>query len=109
MDMVVKRGDIWLVSLEPTVGHEIRKTRPCVIISPDEANLYLDTVIAAPLTTNIRDYPSRVALVFKKKKGQVALDQIRSIDKMRLVKRLGNIDASTMKKIFKVLQEYFQF
>ncbi len=85
----VCRFDIWLVSLDPTKGSEIRKTRPCLIVSPDEMNQWLRTVIVAPMTTAERSYPSRVTISFQGRKGQVALDQLRTIDKTRLVKRLG--------------------
>ncbi len=84
------RGDVYLVDLNPTKGAEIKRTRPAVIISPDEMNNTLKTVIIAPLTSTIRSYPFRVECTFQKKKGQIALDQIRSLDKKRLVKKMGN-------------------
>jgi mRNA interferase MazF len=85
MDMVIRRTDIWMVSLDPTIGKE-KKMRPCMIISPDEANKYLDTVIIAPLTSTVRHYPSRVNCTFNNKKGQIVIDQIRAVDKIRLFK-----------------------
>ncbi|MHB1529969.1 MAG: type II toxin-antitoxin system PemK/MazF family toxin [Acidiferrobacteraceae bacterium] len=105
--MVVSRFDVYLVSLDPTQGHEIRKTRPCVIISPDEMNSSIGTVIVAPMTTKGRDYPTRIPLTFQRKKGQIVLDQIRTVDKARLVKRLGKLDATTTAKTLAVLQEMF--
>ncbi|MBI3344626.1 MAG: type II toxin-antitoxin system PemK/MazF family toxin [Gammaproteobacteria bacterium] len=105
--MVVSRFDVYLVSLDPTQGHEIRKTRPCVIISPDEMNLRIGTVIVAPMTTKGRDYPTRIPLTFKRKKGQIVLDQLRTVDKTRLVKRMGKLDTSTAAKTLTVLQEMF--
>lgn len=109
MEMVVKRMEVWMVQLNPTVGSEIKKSRPCVIISPDEANRYLNTVTITPLTSAIRPYPSRVNCTFDQKKGQVAIDQIRSVDKERLKKKLGVMDKSTAEEIFNLLQEYFRY
>ena len=105
--MVVKRTEIWLVDLNPTVGKKIKKTRPCMIISPDESNKYLDTVVVAPLTSSRRGYPSRIDCIFQEKEGQIVIDQIRSIDKSRLGKKLGVIDRITSLKVFSVLQQYF--
>ena len=107
MALVASRFDVYLVSLDPTQGHEIRKTRPCVIISPDEMNHQISTVIVAPMTTKGRDYPTRIPLTFQRKKGQIVLDQIRTVDKARLVKRLGKLDASTATKTLTVLQQIF--
>lgn len=107
MALVVSRFDVYLVSLDPTQGHEIRKTRPCVIISPDEMNPRIGTVIVAPMTTKGRDYPTRIPLTFQRKKGQIVLDQIRTVDKTRLVKRMGKLDTSTAAKTLTVLQEMF--
>ncbi|HSJ23178.1 MAG TPA: type II toxin-antitoxin system PemK/MazF family toxin [Longimicrobiales bacterium] len=87
--MVVSRFDVFLVNLDPTVGSDIRKTRPCVVISPDEMNRFIRTVIVAPLTSKGRRYPTRVDCRFDKKDGQVVLDQIRTVDKARLIKKLG--------------------
>ena len=101
------RFEVYLISLDPTQGHEIQKTRPCVIISPDEMNHHIATVIVAPMTTKGRDYPSRIPLVFQRKKGQVVLDQIRTVDKTRLVKHLGKLDKTTAARVLGVLQEMF--
>ncbi|MFN5335507.1 MAG: type II toxin-antitoxin system PemK/MazF family toxin [Bacteroidota bacterium] len=109
MDMVIKRADIWMVSLDPTIGREIKKIRPCMIISPDEANKYLDTVMIAPLTSTVRQYPSRVNCTFNNKKGQIVIDQIRAVDKIRLVKKLGIIDEKTAVEVFNILQAYFDY
>jgi len=107
MALVIKRFDIALVSLDPTQGHEIQKTRPCVVISPDEMNRHIGTVIVAPMTTGSRDYPSRVPVIFKRQRGQIVLDQIRTVDKSRLVKHLGKLDAPTANRALRVLQELF--
>lgn len=105
--MVVKRFDVYLVNLDPTVGSEIRKPRPCLVISPDEMNRYIATVIVAPMTTKGRNYPTRVPCTFKDKDGQVVLDQIRTIDKSRLVQKLGRIDKQTQEEILTILAEMF--
>ncbi len=105
--MVIHRFDVFLVNLDPTLGKEIQKTRPCLIISPDEMNDYIATVIIAPMTTKGRDYPTRVPCKFEGKDGQIVLDQIRTVDKSRLVKRLGKISLSTQKKVLIVLSEIF--
>jgi mRNA interferase MazF len=105
--MVVKRFEVYLVNLDPTIGSEIQKTRPCLVISPDEMNEHIATVIVAPMTTKGRDYPSRVNCQFQEKDGQVVLDQIRTVDKLRLVKNLGKIDASTQRDVLAVLAEMF--
>lgn len=107
--MEIKRFDIYLANLDPTVGSEIKKTRPCLIISPDEMNRHIHTVIAAPMTTAGKDYPTRVACRFKNKKGQIVLDQIRTIDKTRLIKNLGAIDSDTQIKVISILQRLFAF
>jgi len=107
--MVIRRTDIWMVSLDPTIGREIKKIRPCMIISPDEANKYLDTVMIAPLTSTVRHYPSRVNCTFNNKKGQIVIDQIRAVDKIRLVKKLGIIDEKTAVEVFTLLQAYFDY
>jgi mRNA interferase MazF len=107
VDRVVKRFEVYLVNLDPTLGSEIQKTRPCLIISPDEMNDHIATVIVAPLTTKGRDYPTRVNCQFEGKVGQVVLDQIRTVDKVRLVKMLGKINASTQKEVLVVLMEMF--
>jgi mRNA interferase MazF len=102
------RDEVWLVALDPTVGSEIQKTRPCIVISPDEANVYLRTVIIAPLTSTLRAYPTRVPVTFKGKSGEVALDQIRSVDRSRLVSRLGALERETGLRIARGLVEMFE-
>lgn len=105
--MVVRRLDVWLVNLDPTIGSEIRKTRPALIVSPDEMNAAIATVIIAPMTTKGRDYPTRVPCTFQGKSGQVVLDQLRTVDKQRLVKRLGEIEAATAAAVLDTLAELF--
>jgi mRNA interferase MazF len=105
--MVVKRFDVYLVNLDPTIGSEIRKTRPCLIISPDEMNRFIRTVIVAPMTTKGIAYPTRVACKFQRKRGQIVLDQIRTVDKARLVKKLGRIDEQAQTEVLSVLAEMF--
>ncbi len=107
--MVVNRFDVYLINLDPTIGSEIQKTRPCVIISPDEMNRHIHTVIIAPMTTAGREYPTRIKCEFKEKKGQVVVDQIRTIDKKRLIKKLGSLDSETQSKVISVLQRLFAF
>jgi mRNA interferase MazF len=107
--MVVNRFDVYLINLDPTVGSEIKKTRPCLIISPDEMNRHIRTVIVAPMTTAGKEYPTRISCTFKKKKGQIVTDQIRKIDKSRLIKRLGTIDPNTQLEVIAVLQRLFSF
>lgn len=104
---MVRRFDVYLVNLDPTVGHEIKKTRPCLIISPDELNRNIATVMVAPMTSKGRSYPTRVSCEFYGKKGQIVLDQIRTIDKARLVKLLDKIDSQTQTDVFSVLDELF--
>lgn len=101
------RFDVYLVNLDPAQGSEIQKTRPCVIISPNEMNYHLATVIVAPMTTKSRAYPSRISLTFNEKKGQIILDQIRTLDQTRLIKKLGHVSKSIQTKIVHVLQEMF--
>jgi mRNA interferase MazF len=105
--MVVSRFDLFLIRLDPTEGREIRKTRPCLILSPDEMNQHIDTVIIAPITTKSRLYPTRVPVRFKGKSGQIVLDQIRTVDKSRLVKRMGKIDELTRTQVLTLLAELF--
>ncbi len=105
--MVVRRFDVYLVSLDPTVGSEIQKTRPCVVVSPDEMNRHIATVIVAPMTTQGRAYPTRVPCSFQGKDGQIVLDQLRAVDKARLVKRLGRVSTSAQKSVLAVLAEMF--
>ena len=105
--MEVNRFDVYLVNLDPTIGREIKKTRPCLVISPDEMNHFISSVIVAPITTKARGYPTRLVCKFKGKLGEIVLDQIRTVDKARLVKRLGTIDSETQKKTLSILQEMF--
>jgi len=105
--MAIKRFDVYLVNLDPTVGSEIRKTRPCTVVSPDEMNRHIRTVIIAPMTTKGQSYPSRVAYRFQGKQGQVVLDQIRTVDQVRLLKKLGRFDRATATRILDVLQVIF--
>ncbi len=104
---MVKRFEIYLTNLDPTVGVEIQKRRPCLIVSPDEMNKSVKTVIIAPMTTKTRSFPSRVACEFDRKNGFIVLDQIRSIDKVRLGKKLGEIDEQTQVEVLGKLQEMF--
>ncbi|MDC7683351.1 type II toxin-antitoxin system PemK/MazF family toxin [Asticcacaulis sp. BYS171W] len=104
---MVKRGDIWLANLDPTVGSEIQKTRPCVVISPPELHDYLRTVIVAPMTTGSRPAPFRIDLSFDGKKGLILLDQIRTLDKSRLVKRLGALPDAVLMDTLSTLQDVF--
>jgi mRNA interferase MazF len=103
----VHRGEVYLVALNPTRGREIRKTRPCLIVSPDELNAHLDTFIVAPLTTASRPYPFRVTCRFGGKAGHVVLDQVRTVDRARLVRRLGRLTPAVEAKALGVLQEMF--
>ena len=103
--MVVKQYDIYLVCLDPTIGQEIKKTRPCLIISPNEMNKHISTVIIAPLTTKSRAYPTRVPVKVKGKNGWVVLDQIRTIDKQRLVKKLGKLTTGKIQQVKVILKE----
>jgi mRNA interferase MazF len=105
--MAINRFEVYLVNLDPTIGSEIQKTRPCLVVSPDEINHNVRTVIVAPLTTRGRPYPTRVPCRFKGKEGQVVLDQIRTVDRSRLIKKLGKIDAKTAAAVLDVLQEMF--
>ena len=105
--MAVNRFEVYLVSLDPTVGSEIRKTRPCLVVSPDEMNHHIRTVIVAPMTTKGRPYPTRVRCRFGGKTGQVVLDQMRAVDQARLLRRLGRIDRRAGSAVLAVLQEMF--
>jgi mRNA interferase MazF len=105
--MVINRFEVYLVSLDPTVGSAIKKTRPCLVVSPDEMNHHIRTVIVAPMTTMGQSYPSRVPCRFKGKDGWVVLDQVRTVDRGRLVKRLGRLDRRTSATVLDVLQEMF--
>jgi mRNA interferase MazF len=105
--VVVQRFDVFLVSLDPTVGSEIQKSRPCLIISPDEMNRHIRTVIIAPMTTKGRRYPTRVTCEFQGKQGQIVLDQLRTVDKSRLLRKLGRINGQTQMKVLSVLHDMF--
>jgi len=105
--MVIKRFDVCLIQLDPTIGSEIQKTRPCLVISPDEMNRWIRTLIVAPMTTKGRPYPTRVACEFQGKTGQIVLDQIRTIDRSRVVQKLGRIPAATQRDVLKTLAELF--
>ncbi len=105
--MEVKRFDVFLINLDPTIDHEIQKSRPCVVISPDQMNNHISTVVIAPMTTTIRNYPTRVNCIFQNTKGQVVLDQIRTVDKIRLMKKLGKVQKRTQENIISILQEMF--
>jgi mRNA interferase MazF len=107
LDVAASRFDVFLVRHDPTEGREIRKTRPCLIISPDEMNHHIDTVIVAPMTTKGRPYPTHVPVRFKGKSGQIVLGQIRTVDKTRLVKRVGKIDAANRTHVLALLAELF--
>ena len=103
----VRRGDVFLVSLDPAQGDEIRKTRPCVIISPDELNAHLRTFIVAPLTTGGHPYPFRVQCRFQGRTGYIVVDQIRTVDRERLARRLGKLSPPTLERVLSILQEMF--
>jgi len=103
----VRRGDVFLIDLNPTRGAEIQKTRPCLVVSPDELNAHLRTAIVAPLTTRGRPYPFRVACSFQGRSGQVVLDQIRTVDRDRFARHLGRLAPGTLRKALNVLQEIF--
>ena len=103
--MKVEQYSVWLVNLDPTIGSEIRKTRPAVVLSPDEMNDVLSTVIIAPMTTKVRKWPTRVKVVFQGKEGEIALDQIRTVDKRRLVRCLGKIGFEEIVKVKQVIKE----
>jgi mRNA interferase MazF len=107
MGMVAKRFDVFLVNLDPTIGNEIQKTRPCVIVSPDEMNRNISTVIIAPMTPTGREYPTRVICQFQNKDGQIVLDQIRTVDKSRLVKKIGQISQDEQREVLNILAEMF--
>ncbi len=107
MDMVIRRFEVYLINPDPTVGGEIQKTRPCLIISPDEMNRHITTVIIAPMTTRGRSYPTRVDCEFEGKSGQIVLDQIRTVDRSRLIKRLGVVSEDTQCQVLSVLLEMF--
>src|SRR5881396_2559884 len=107
MGMVIRRFDVYLVGLDPTVGSEIRKTRPCLVVSPDELNHHLRTVIVAPMTSGGPAYPWRVPCRFQRRSGFVVLDQLRTIDRERLTRRLGRLSPDAVAKVLRRLQELF--
>jgi mRNA interferase MazF len=105
--VVAHQFDVFLISLDPTVGREIKKTRPCLVVSPDEMNRHIGTVLVAPMTTRTRAYPTRVACRFRGKTGEIALDQMRAVDRSRLVRRLGRINPAVREDVLAVLAEMF--
>ena len=107
MDMVIKRFEIYFVNLDPTLGSKIKKSRPCVVISPDEVNRSLNTVIIAPLTSTIKKYPTRIECIVANKPGSVALDQLRTVDKQRLGKKIGVLDSDTAERVLEILRALF--
>jgi mRNA interferase MazF len=106
--MVINRFEVYLVNLDPTIGSELQKTRPCLVVSPDELNHRIRTAIIAPMTTKGQSYPTRVRCRFQGKVGQVVLDQIRTVDRSRLIKRLGRINAGTATDVLDVLRAMFE-
>lgn len=106
--MGVTRGEVWLVGLDPTRGSEIQKTRPCLVVSPDEMNEHLRTLIVAPMTTRTRAWPTRIPVRFQRRDGEVVLDQIRTIDRHRLVRRLGRLDRRRVTRVLDRLREMFE-
>ena len=109
MALVVKRFDVYLVNFDPTIGSEIQKTRPCLVISPDEMNRNIRTVIIAPMTSSQKEYPTRVSCTFRKRQGQIVLDQVRTVDKTRLIQKLGTIESKAQLDVISVLQRLFAF
>ena len=105
MGLVMEQYSIYMVNLDPTIGHEIKKTRPCVIISPDEMNQHISTVIIAPMTTKSHAYPTRIQVTFKGKKGWIVLDQLRTIDKCRIIKKTGKISSGKIACVKNILKE----
>jgi mRNA interferase MazF len=105
MGLVMEQYSFCLVNLEPTIGHEIKKIRPCVIISPDEMNQHISTIIIAPMTTKSHAYPTRIPLTFKGKKGWIVLDQIRTVDKRRVIKKIGKLSTNKIAEIKNIINE----
>lgn len=105
MGMVINQYEVYLVNLDPTKGSEIQKTRPCLVISPNEMNHYINTVIIAPMTTKSHNYPTRIEVDFDNKFGWIVLDQIRTIDKSRLIKKMGKVEKKTIQKVKAILRE----
>ncbi len=104
--MKPRRFDVFLVSLDPTLGSEMKKTRLCIVISPDEANAHLNTLLVVPITSSFRNYPSRVALRFRDRDGQAAIDQLRVVDRVRLIRRLGRIDPDAAAQLIETIHDY---
>lgn len=104
---MVKRGEIWLAALDPTIGSEIKKTRPCVVVSPAEMHDFLRTAIVAPMTSGSKPAPYRIPITFEKKKGLILLDQMRTLDKTRLIKKVGQVTDKTLVQTLETLQEVF--
>jgi mRNA interferase MazF len=104
---IVVRGEVWLVALDPTIGSEIQKTRPCVVVSPPEMHDYLRTVIVAPMTTGSRPAPFRIPVTFQKKSGLILMDQVRTLDKQRLIRRLDAVEAKTLRATLTCLRNIF--
>ena len=109
MAVVIKRFEVWLVDLNPVIGSEISKTRPCLVISPDEINGLLATVTIAAMTSAIKPYPHRVNCLFQNQKGQIALDHVRSVSKLRFIKKLGVMDEKTNRQVCETLTDFFSF
>ena len=109
MVKMIKRFEVWLIELDPTKGSEIQKTRPCLVVSPDSVNRYLNTITIVPLTSSIRSYPTRVNCVFQNKKGQAMVDQIRGLDKNRLKKKLGVMEDQYCKLICDTIVEAYKW
>ena len=105
MGMVIHQYEVYLIDLDSTLGHEMKKTRPCVVISPDEMNKTIGTVIVAPMTTKSKNYPTRVQLIFQNKQGWIVLDQLRTVDKTRLIQKLGKIDEHAIEETKRILKE----
>ena len=103
--MVIRQYEVYLISLDPTIGHEIKKARPCVIISPDEMNKNISTAIIAPMTTQSHSYPSRILLKFTGKDAWIVLDQLRTVDRKRLIKKLGEIEQKTINQVKSIIKE----
>ena len=105
--MELVQYSIVLVNLDPTLGSEIQKTRPCVIVSPDEMNKYLNTIVISPMTSSLKEYPTRIPVNYNDKKGMIAIDQIRTVDKKRIIKLLGNLSKTEIKMTKEVIKETF--
>ena len=101
----MKQYDVFLISLDPTIGHEMKKARPCAIISPDEMNRHIQTVLIAPMTTQSHAFPTRIPIHFQAKNGWIVLDQIRTVDKRRLIRKLGHLNQKTIRKLKSVIKE----